>query len=121
MDPANETARMTRATLDRRNGSYPQAIQELRSLLPGVNNPINRILQKHHTGARPDPRGPHSLQTLARIHQWLKRNPVAAWNEPAADDTGGIAFRGRELRCCYAGGGTTQNRLNQVFQFWSHG
>jgi tetratricopeptide (TPR) repeat protein len=121
MNPANETARMTRATLDRRNGSYPQAIQELRSLLPRVNNPINRsiawnqlgqclegledwddafdafsesnrILQKHHTGARPDPRGPHSLQTLARIHQWLKKDPVLAWNEPATHDTGGIAF-----------------------------
>jgi len=121
MDPANETARMTRATLDRRNGSYPQAIQELRGLLTGINNPINRsiawnqlgqclegqqdwddafdafsesnrILQKHHTGARPDPRGPHSLQTLARIHQWLKKDPVLAWNEPATHDSGGIAF-----------------------------
>jgi tetratricopeptide (TPR) repeat protein len=121
MDPANETARMTRATLDRRNGSYPQAIQELRSLLPGINNPINRsiawnqlgqclegqenwdnafdafresnqILQKHHSGSHPDPRGPHSLQTLARIQEWLKKNPVAAWNEPATHDTGGIAF-----------------------------
>ena len=121
MDPANETAQMTRATLDRRSGKYPQAVQGLRSLIPGIGNPINRsiawnqlgqclegqgnwdeafdafgesnrILKKHHTGSRPDPRGPHGLQTLARIHGWLKENPVADWNEPAAQDTGGIAF-----------------------------
>ena len=121
MDPTSEMARMTRATLDRRNGKYPQAIQELRSLLPGINDPINRsiawnqlgqslegqeewnnafdafsesnrILHKHHTGSRPDPRGPHSLQTLARIREWLKKTPVAAWNESATHDTGGIVF-----------------------------
>jgi len=121
LDPANEMGRMTRATLDRRSGKSAQAIQELRSLLPDINNPINRsiawnqlgqcleiqeewnnafdafsesnrILQKHHTGTRSDPRGPHSLQTLARIKEWLKKTPVVAWNEPATHDTGGIVF-----------------------------
>ncbi len=121
MNPADETAQMTRATLDRRSGKYPQAIQGLRSLIPGISNPSNRsiawnqlaqclegqrewdeafdafsesnrILKKHHTGSRPDPRGPHGLQTLARIQEWLQENPVAAWNAPAPRDTGGIAF-----------------------------
>jgi tetratricopeptide (TPR) repeat protein len=121
MSPDNETAQMTRATLDRRSGKYPQAAQGLRSLIPKISNPINcsiawnqlgqcledqgewdeafdafsesnRILKKHHTGSHPDPRGPHGLQTLARIQEWLKENPVAAWNEPATHDSGGIAF-----------------------------
>ena len=121
MNPANETALMTRATLDRRNGNYAQAAQGLRSLIPDTSNPINcsivwnqlgqclegqqdwdeafnafsesnRILQMYHTGARPDPRSPHGLQTLARIQEWLQDNPMADWNEPAAQDTGGIAF-----------------------------
>jgi tetratricopeptide (TPR) repeat protein len=121
LNPANETAQMTRATLDRRNGKYAQAAQELRSLIPETSNPINcsivwnqlgqclegqqewdeafnafsesnRILQMYHKGARPDPQGPHSLQTLARIQEWLEENPVAGWKEPAARDTGGIAF-----------------------------
>ncbi len=121
MNPANETAQMTRATLDRRSGKYPEAAQGLRSLIPGISNPINRsiawnqlgqclegqedwdeafnafsesnrILKKHHTGSRPDPRGPHGLQTLARIQKWLTENPMAGWNEPATHDAGGIAF-----------------------------
>jgi len=119
--PANETARLTRATLDRRSGKYAEAVQELRNLIPAINNPINRsiawnqlgqcldgqedwdeafnafsesnrILKKHHIGSRPDPRGPHGLQTLARIQAWLQERPMAAWNEPATRDTGGIAF-----------------------------
>jgi hypothetical protein len=98
-----------------------EAAQELRSLIPDTSNPINRsiawnqlgqclegqrdwgeafaafsesnrILKKHHAGSRPDPRGPHSLQTLARIEEWLKENPVADWKVPAARDPGGIAF-----------------------------
>jgi len=121
MDPADETAQMTRATLDRRSGKYPEAAQGLRSLIPGISKPINRsiawnqlgqclegqgdwdeafnaysesnrILKKHHANSRPDPRGPHGLQTLARIQEWLTEYPMAGWNEPATDDTGGIAF-----------------------------
>jgi len=121
MDPANETAQMTRATLDRRSGKYPQAVQRLRSLITRIDNPINRsiawnhlgqcfedqgdwdeafnsfsesnrILKAHHPGSRPDLRGPHGLQTLARIQAWLKGNPMADWNKPAMSDTGGIAF-----------------------------
>jgi len=119
--PANETARMTRATLDRRSGKYAEAVQELRNLIPAINNHINRsiawnqlgqclegqedwdeaykafsesnwILKEHHTGPHPDPRGPHGLQTLARIQEWLRENPMVAWNEPATRDMGGIAF-----------------------------
>jgi tetratricopeptide (TPR) repeat protein len=121
MSPGNETAQMTRATLDRRGGKLPEAIQGLRSLIPGISNPINRsiawnqlgqcleadadwdeafnafgesnrILKKHHAGSRPDPRGPHGLRTLTRIQEWLQEHPVAAWNEPTTRDTGGIAF-----------------------------
>ena len=121
MNPANETAQMTRATLDRRSGKYPEAAQRLRSLITGIDNPnnrsiawnqlgqcfegqgdwddafnafreSNRILKTHHPGSRPDPRDPHSLQTLARIQAWVKENPMAGWNEPAIHDTGGIAF-----------------------------
>ena len=121
MYPANETARLTRAALDRRSGKYPEAVQGLRSLIPAINNHVNRsiawnqlgqclegqedwdeafnafsesnrILKKHHTGSRPDPRGPHGLQTLARIQEWLQERPMVAWNEPATRDTGGIAF-----------------------------
>jgi len=121
LNPVNETARMARAALDRRNGKYAQAAQELRSLIPETSNPINcsivwnqlgqclegqqdwdeafnafsesnRILQMYHPGARPDPRSPHSLQTLARIRRWLQEGPIAGWNEPATHDTGGIAF-----------------------------
>jgi len=119
LNPANETAVMTRAALDRRSGKYPQAVQSLQSLIPAIENPINRsiawnqlaqclesqenwddafdafsesnrILKNHHTGG--DPRGPHSLQTLARIKEWLSENPVAAWQDPADEDVGGIAF-----------------------------
>ena len=121
LEPANETAQMTRATLDRRGGKYPEAAQRLRSLITGIDNPnnrsiawnqlgqccegqkdwdeafnafseSNRILKTHHPGSRPDPRGPHGMQTLARIQAWLKENPIAGWNEPAVNNTGDIAF-----------------------------
>ena len=121
LDPANETAQMTRATLDRRSGRYPQAAQRLQRLITTIDNPINcsiawnqlgqclegqgdwdeafksfsesnRILKSHHPGSRPDPRGPHGLQTLARIQAWLKGNPMADWNGSAPHETGGIAF-----------------------------
>jgi len=121
MDPANETAQMTRAILDRRSGKYPEAARGLRSLIPEISNPVNcsiawnqlgqclegqedwdeafdtfsesnLILKKHHAGALPDSRGPHGLQTLARIQEWLQEDPMASWNDPATHDTGGIAF-----------------------------
>ncbi len=121
LDAANETAQMTRATLDRRSGKYPQAAQRLQSLITTIDNPINRsiawnqlgqcfegqddwdeafnsfsesnrILKSHHPGSRPDPRGPHGLQTLARIQAWLKGNPMADWNGSTVHETGGIAF-----------------------------
>ncbi len=121
MNPDNETAQMTLATLDRRSGKYPQAAQRFRNLIKTIGNPnnrsiawnqlgqclegqgdwdgafnafseSNRILKQHHAGSRPDPRGPHGLQTLARIQAWLKENPIADWNDPAIQDTGGIAF-----------------------------
>jgi len=121
MNPANETAQMTRATLERRSGKYVQAAQRFQNLIKTIGNPnnrsiawnqlgqclegqddrdgafnafseSNRILKQHHAGSRPDPRGPHGLQTLARIHTWLKENPMADWNEPAIGDKGGIAF-----------------------------
>ena len=121
MDPANETAQMTRAILDRRSGKYPEAARGLRSLIPEISNPVNcsiawnqlgqclegqedwdeafdtfsesnLILKKHHAGALPDSRGPHGLQTLARIQEWLQEDPMASWNDPATHDTGGIAL-----------------------------
>jgi tetratricopeptide (TPR) repeat protein len=133
MNPANETAQMTRATLDRRSGKYAEAAQRFQSLISGIDNPnnlsiawnqlgqcfegqggwdeafnafseSNRILKTHHPGSCPDPRGPHGMKTLARIQAWLKENPLAriqawlkenpmaGWNEPAVNDTGGIAF-----------------------------
>jgi tetratricopeptide (TPR) repeat protein len=121
MDSANETAQMTRATLDRRSGKYSEAATGLRRLIPEINNltnrsiawnqlgqclesqedwdeafdafsESNRILEEGHTGSLPDPRGPHGLQTLARIHDWLQGMPVKNWNRPATDDAGGIAF-----------------------------
>ena len=121
MDAGNETAQMTRATLDRRNGNFAQAAETLRRLIPEISNPVNgsvawnqlgqcqegledwdqafdaysesnQILKDHHAGASPDPRAPHGLQTLARIREWLQGNPVADWREPASDDPGGIAF-----------------------------
>jgi len=121
LNPANESAQMTRASLDRRSGKYPQAGQRLRGLIKGIDNPINRsiawnqlgqcyegqgewdeafdafgesnrILKTHHPGSRPDPRGPHGLQTLERIKDWLKGNPMAAWEKYPADGMGGIAF-----------------------------
>ncbi len=121
MDPASETAQMTRATLDRRNGKYPEAVKQLRSLLATVDQPVNRsiawnqlgqcfegegkwneafnafsesnrILKAHHPGASPDPRSPHSLQTLSRIQEWLKEKPLVRWKEPATGDGSGITF-----------------------------
>lgn len=121
LDRANETALMTRAILDRRRGRYSRAAKGLRKLLPAIGNPTNRsiawnqlgqclqgqeewdeafkafsesnrILKKHHKGARPDPHGPHGLQTLARINDWLKGKPIADWKTPAGRDAGGIAF-----------------------------
>jgi len=121
MDPANEVAQMTRATLDRRSGKYAEAVQGLRNLIPGISNPVNRsiawnqlgqclegqedwdeafdafsesnrILKEHHPGSHPNPRAPHGLQTIGRIQEWLKDNPMVGWSEPATRDTGGIAF-----------------------------
>lgn len=121
LDAANETARMTRAVLDRRSGHHPEAERSLRELISEIDNPVNlciawnqlgqclegqsrwdaafdafaaanRTLQDHHPRARPDRRDPHSLQTLARIHDWLQGNPTAVWREPATEDSGGIAF-----------------------------
>ncbi len=121
MNPANETAQMTRATLDRRSGKFAEAAQRLRHLIKGVDHPVNRsiawnqlgqclegqgewdgafdafsesnsILKMHSSGAHPDPRGPHGLQTLSRLHTWLQENPMAGWKKPAVDDPGGLAF-----------------------------
>ncbi len=121
LNPADETAQMTRATLDRRSGNHSAAARVLRGLIPGIGSPINRsiawnqlgqclegeedwdeafsafsesnqILDKYYAGLRPDPRGPHGLQTLARVHEWLKEKPMAGWNVPATHDTGGLAF-----------------------------
>lgn len=121
MDPANETAHMLRATLARRSGNYRQAAQQLRDLIAGIDHPINRsiawnqlgqclegqgewdeafsaftesnqILQQHHAGARPDPRSPHGLQTIARIQAWLKQNPIAEWRTPVEYETGSLVF-----------------------------
>jgi len=121
LDPANGTARMMSATLDRRNGNHIEAATELRSLIPDIENPINRsiawnqlgqclegqqewveafnaysdsnrILQKHHMSSRPEPRGPHGLQTLARIKEWLRQSPLSQWETPATGDAGGLAF-----------------------------
>ena len=121
MDATNETARMTRTTLDRRSGKYPEAAQGLRRLIPETSSftnrsiawnnlgqclegqeewdeafdafsESNRILKESHTGSRPDERGPHGMQTLARIHDWLQGTPVKNWNRPSTNDAGGIAF-----------------------------
>ena len=121
MDPASETAQMTRARLDRRGGDYLKAAQQLRHVIPGIKNPINTsiawnqlgqcleglgnwdeafdafaksnlILKTSHPGALPDSRGPHGLKTLERIRAWLNENPIACWEMPAKPDPGGIAF-----------------------------
>lgn len=121
LDASNETAQMTRATLDRRNGKFPEAADRLRSLIATVHHPVNRsivwnqlgqcaegledweaayaaftqsnrILQKHHPGARPDPKGPHGLKTLFRIRDWLRDHPMAGWTAPAIEDAGGVVF-----------------------------
>jgi len=121
MSPDNETAQMTRATLDRRSGQHSQASERLRGLIPAISDPVNRsiawnqlgqclegqeewdeafnafsesnqVLQEHYKGAHPDPRSPHGLQTLARIQEWLAEEPMSNWNVPAAHNAGGIAF-----------------------------
>ena len=121
MDPANETAQMTRATLDRRSGDYLKAAQQLRQLIPGIKHPINRsiawnqlgqslegqedwdraydafsesnqILKENHPGSSPNPRDPHGLKTIVRIQAWLKENPIADWNTSAESDVGSLAF-----------------------------
>ena len=121
MNPANETALMMQATLDRRSGNYLQATQQFRHLIPNIENPINRsiawnqlgqslegqddwdgayeafsesnqVLATHHPGSRPDPRDPHGLQTIARIQAWMTENPIADWTVPTEPDVGGLAF-----------------------------
>jgi tetratricopeptide (TPR) repeat protein len=121
MDPANETAQMTRATLDRRSGDYLKATQQLRQLIPTIEHPNNRsiawnqlgqcleglgewdeafdafaesnlILKTSHPGAEADSRGPHGIKTLERIQSWLKDKPVASWKMSAKPDRGGLAF-----------------------------
>jgi len=121
VDPANETAQMTRATLDRRSGNYPQAVQRLRALAARVGHPVNhsivwnqlgqslegleewdqafdafresnRLLQSHHPHSRPDPRGPHGMDTLSRIQAWLLEKPILDWKGYSGRDPGGIAF-----------------------------
>ena len=121
LDPTNETAQMTRAKLDRRGGHISEAVQRLQNLIPDISNPINRsiawnqlgqcyegqqawskafsafgesnqVLKNNHPDSRPDPRGPHSLQTLARIQQWLTERPMQDWIPPAQRDAGGLAF-----------------------------
>ena len=121
LDPDNETALMTRATLDRRTGKIAEAITGLRSLIKRIDNPVNRsiawnqlgqchesreewddaynafsesnhILRELGPASNPDPQGPHSLTTLARIHDWLKSRPLAAWNEYPTDNGSKLAF-----------------------------
>jgi len=121
MNPANETAQMMQATLDRRSGKFLQATQQFQHLIPGVENPINRsiawnqlgqslegqkdwdgaydafsesnqILKENHSGSTPNPREPHSLQTIAWIQAWLKEKPITNWKTPAEPDAGGLAF-----------------------------
>jgi len=121
LDAYNETAQITRARLDRRCGHYSQAVQRLKRLIKKLEHPnnlsiawnqlgqchesqghwnqafnafteSNRVLMTHHAGARSDPRGPHGLQTLERIHSWLQLNPVRSWKKPSSPDRGGIAF-----------------------------
>jgi tetratricopeptide (TPR) repeat protein len=121
LDSANETAQMTRATLDRRSEKYQQAALQFRRLIPQISNPVNRsiawnqlgqclegegdwdeafnaftesneILRQHHDGSRPEPQSPHGIETLSRIQEWLIEKPMAAWHQPANDDAGGIVF-----------------------------
>lgn len=119
-EPTNSLARMTRATLARRSGEPAAAAAQLQALIPELDNPVNeaiawnqlgqcheaqeawprawdafsrsnRVLEQGHPAARPDPRGPHGMETLARIGAWLETNPVESWTMAAAD-AGGIAF-----------------------------
>jgi len=109
-DPANKTAQVTLAILARRNEKYAEAEKTLRDLIPQISNPVNRsiawnqlgqclegqdqwndafaafsesnqTLLRHHPRAIPDARGPHGLQTLARIEEWLTTQPMTEWNE----------------------------------------
>lgn len=120
-EPSNELARLTSATLARRSENYSEAISQLQALIPDVNNPVNRsialnqlgqcresqedwdeafkafseangILLNNHPAAAPDPCGPHGLETLARIRDWLVNRPMKNWDEAPVDETGGIAF-----------------------------
>ncbi|MDH3990097.1 MAG: sulfotransferase [Gammaproteobacteria bacterium] len=110
IDPANETAQVTRAILARRHEKYAEAEERFRDLIPKISKPVNRsivwnqlgqclegqeqwddafdafsesnqTLLRHHPGAIPDARGPHGLQTLARIEEWLRTQPLTEWNE----------------------------------------
>jgi len=121
MDAGNETAQMARATLDRREGKLPQAEVRLRHLIDTIEHPVNRsitwnqlaqcleaqgkwdesfdafgesnrILRRHHPAARPDPRGPHGLETLARIRSWLAERPMAGWEHSNTHDAANIGF-----------------------------
>ncbi len=121
MTPDNDSAQMTRATLDRRDGQYGKAAQRLQDLVTKIDHPVNRsiawnqlgqcfegqgdwdqsfrafgesnrILTKHHPGARPDPVGPHGLLTLGRIREWLEKDPMADWKQPDTIKSSGIAF-----------------------------
>jgi tetratricopeptide (TPR) repeat protein len=120
-EPRNETAQMTRAVLDRRAGDLESAARRLRELVDRIDDPVNRslawnqlgqcldasgawdeafaafeesnrILRAHHPHARPDPRGPHGLETLERIAAWLEGRPMAGWTAPEPASESGIAF-----------------------------
>jgi tetratricopeptide (TPR) repeat protein len=121
IDPANETAQVTRAILARRHGEYAEAEEQLRNLIPKISQPINRsiawnqlgqslegqdkwgdafeaftesnqMLLRNHPGAIPDARGPHGLQTLARVEEWLTTQPLTEWNETTVPDESKLVF-----------------------------
>ena len=121
IDPRNHTARMLRATLDRRTGKSEDAARQLQNLIPELDNAVNRslawnqlgqcmealgdwerafdvftesnrLLHETHNAAQPSPEEPHSLETLNRIRAWLKQEPIRDWNPPGENDPGGIAF-----------------------------
>jgi tetratricopeptide (TPR) repeat protein len=121
VDPANQTAQMTQATVNRRNGDYLEAAQQFRRLASEIDKPINssivwnqlgqclegmgdweeafsaftesnRILKGNHPSATPDPVGTHGIKTLERIRSWLSDSPVKSWKVSPKPDPGGIAF-----------------------------